>query len=324
TFPSIAIAANTVQGQMFDLSDTIITLAATVGDPDGDPIVSTLWTESCAAVLASDPTSLNAVLIPVMFEVCTVTQTTCDSRGCNQAETTFDINCTTLGSTMDPSAPGAIPINDCFLNKMCDPADPLAPNFPGDCIANSWECGTGMNACNESVVCGVCDAPPIPDVNNGYECNPGTQMCDECAYDLAAACAGQECGDTSVTDDCGNVLTVTCPNTCVAPYNCVVDTCVTTVIWTGPATQMGSTACLDMLMGDGWNAVDAQAFQLELSSEDTTVTVTEAADQSGACITVDPQDKRCASNEFLPGLGGCPAMAGARPFYMYVAAFFPD
>jgi hypothetical protein len=231
TFPTIAIDAMIVYGHQKDLSDTTISLAGSTADPDGDPVASTLWTEDCmGAFIASDPTSLNAVVIPVIEEVCTASLTSCDSRGCNMAQLTMDISCTTLGNGFDPYAAGAVPINDCFLAGMCPP-DPALH----ECTVNSWECGLGYDSCGNLEDCEAffgqtceevygalwtCGTPMGPDENTCYPCSD-----DRTDLQVCADAGGLICETTQdicqVDRDCGTCdIGFTCVDglVCEPPY----------------------------------------------------------------------------------------------------------
>jgi hypothetical protein len=330
SFPTVAVDAHVVQGHMRDLSDTVISLTGSTADPDGDPVVSTLYTTDCAyAYIGTDPTSLNAEIVPVNEEVCTATLTSCDSRGCNQAWLQMDIACTTLGNGFDGSAPGAIPLNNCFLESShCPPGlppDPAAPNFPGDCIAYGWDCGDALNACNQIVSCGTCSAPlPACDVNTCVECVvdgdcaagwkcQGDNTCLECTVDEAAACAGIECGLVPAVDACGDTVDVDCDAVsggCSGPCNvCDANACRCAEVYACENTMSGQTACSDWLESDGWDLAGAQFRCADLADPSTSwaVVVADAATicinqaQDGASPYHASDDGRCKSTMALAG-----------------------
>jgi hypothetical protein len=325
TFPTIAIAGLINYGHLSDLSDTTIRLEGATSDPDGDPIMSTLWTHDCTyAFIASDPTSLNAVVIPVEAEVCTASLTSCDSRGCNMAQMTMDINCTTLGNGFDPLAAGAEPINDCFLAAMCDPLT-VPPHPTDDCVTNGWECGTGLDGCPTPgiVSCGTCD-PTVTPGQNGSECQPD-QSCLDCTYDEVAACVGIGCGNVDVLDACGNTVSVACPDTCDGVTNTCdypnSNDCRPFTIWRCDAVNYGANACVDYLETDGWNAVEAER-NCQISSPDQPGVLTEVLEPASckdSYVAPPPGAKRCVATWEATS-----TPSYATPYYVYVPDYFPD
>jgi hypothetical protein len=237
----------------------------------------------------------------------------------------MDIACTTLGNGFDPKAPGAEPINDCFLKNMCQVTDPTAPNFPGDCIANGFDCGDALDACNDLNSCGTCSAPlPACLVNNcvecvvdadcgaGWECQ-GDNTCLECTVDAVAECSGIECGLVPAVDACGNTVDVDCDTItggCVAPTPvCDTNACRDYVIWACENTMSGQAACSDWLESDGWDLAGAE-FQCEDLTDPTTAWAVVVADATTVCINQaqDPlspyhaaDDGRCKSTIALAG-----------------------
>jgi hypothetical protein len=228
TYPTIAVDVTVTEANMPDLSDVNIFLESASYDPDGNPVVSTTWTEDCNyASLITDPTSLNALLAPTQVEVCNVTQTACDSRGCNEVIIELNIECTTLGNGFDPLALGAEPFNECFLAGICDPAL-VGPHPTDDCLANGWECGLGLDNCPipGAVDCEAAQGQTcVARLGYGATCNVTTQLCETCVP-AADPCAGAVCG--TVIDTCNNpVVCGTCPTN----YGCVAGACECTEAW---------------------------------------------------------------------------------------------
>jgi hypothetical protein len=147
SLPSIALDAYVmIYGELPDFSDTLIVLESISWDPDGSP-VATEWTEDCAANLTGDSRSMNVLLIPTEYELCSTAFTACDNFGCNRSTMDLDISCATLSNAFDPSFPDARPINDCFLS----PYPPV-----NECVDYGWECGMGFVESLGEVSCGTC------------------------------------------------------------------------------------------------------------------------------------------------------------------------
>ncbi len=174
SLPSIALDAYVMMyGELPDFSDALIMLAASTWDPDGNPVTSTHWTEDCAAHLADGSQSARSLLIPMGKEECATAFTACDSIGCNQSAMDLSISCTTLSPGFDATEPGSFPINNCFNPPPCDPTAPHAPNYPGECVTNDWECGVGFDGCNYLDFCGTC---PDAGVCEDHVCIPNGDL----------------------------------------------------------------------------------------------------------------------------------------------------
>ncbi len=187
TYPTIAVDVTVTEANMPDLSDVNIFLEPASSDPDGNQIVSTTWTEDCAyANLITDPTSLNAMLAPTVAEVCNVTQTACDSRGCNEVVIELNIECATLGNGFDPEVFNAEPFNECFLEAVMLYSDVTTCRWPGHCLDFPWSYEYQWD--DAAVIQGYCDT--IATTYEGSAISPavtsGNGCLDEFKNDLSA------------------------------------------------------------------------------------------------------------------------------------------
>jgi hypothetical protein len=282
-----------------------------------------LWTApSCGAIIAGDPTADDITVIPTMIEVCTLTRTVCDPLGCNEANLTLDIKCTTLANGFDTLAPSNLPMNECAIG--CEPDPDLH-----ECFVNGWDCGTGVNDCGlvENCGTGTCDDPAFPLCAMTAPDTGG--VCSACTI-VGNPCAGVACGTVDAPTTCPGVTTPVVCGTCTLPQVCNEDPdptlnyCADPLIWRCIAINYGADACVDFLQADGWDAATAQPVCVS-SSPDAPAVIEVCDEFVDCCKALAPTRtpyrwvKRCVATWVATDVP-----APHEPYYVYLPNFFPD